>query len=40
MSTNLLEIKALHAGYGKAEVLSGLDLSLPRGHVITVKNAS
>ncbi len=36
MSTNLLEIKALHAGYGKAEVLSGLDLSLPPGHVITV----
>jgi branched-chain amino acid transport system ATP-binding protein len=26
----------LHAGYGKAEVLSGLDLVLPRGAVVTV----
>lgn len=32
----LLSVSNLHAGYGKAEVLSGLNLSLPRGQVVTV----
>ncbi len=32
----LLSVSNLHAGYGKAEVLSGLNLSLPRGSVVTV----
>ena len=36
MSTNLLEIESLHAGYGKAEVLSGINLELPKGAVVTV----
>ena len=35
-STPLLSVTGLHAGYGKAEVLSGLNLTLPRGSVITV----
>lgn len=32
----LLNVGHLHAGYGKAEVLSGLNLHLPRGSVVTV----
>jgi branched-chain amino acid transport system ATP-binding protein len=32
----LLEVQGLHAGYGRAEVLSGLDFRLPRGQVVTV----
>jgi branched-chain amino acid transport system ATP-binding protein len=32
----LLEVRDLHAGYGKAEVLSGLDLAVPAGGVVTV----
>jgi len=32
----LLSVSDLHAGYGKAEVLSGLNLRLPRGSVVTV----
>ncbi len=32
----LLDVKGLHAGYGKAEVLRGLDLSLTEGQVVTV----
>ena len=32
----LLEVKGLHAGYGKAEVLRGLDLTLNQGQVVTV----
>jgi branched-chain amino acid transport system ATP-binding protein len=34
--TTLLEVQNLHAGYGKAEVLSGLDLTVPAGGVVTV----
>jgi branched-chain amino acid transport system ATP-binding protein len=33
---NLLEVSDLHAGYGKAEVLSGLRLHVPRGAVVSV----
>jgi branched-chain amino acid transport system ATP-binding protein len=32
----LLSVRGLHAGYGRAEVLSGLDLDLPAGQVVTV----
>ena len=32
----LLEVRGLRAGYGRAEVLTGLDLQLPRGQVVTV----
>jgi branched-chain amino acid transport system ATP-binding protein len=34
--TPLLQVHNLHAGYGKAEVLSGLNLTVPTGGVVTV----
>lgn len=34
--TPLLQVRGLHAGYGRAEVLSGLDLDLSQGQVVTV----
>ncbi|MES1163374.1 MAG: ATP-binding cassette domain-containing protein, partial [Rhizobacter sp.] len=36
MAAPLLEVRDLHAGYGRAEVLTGLNLTLERGQVITV----
>ncbi|RYY90129.1 MAG: ABC transporter ATP-binding protein [Comamonadaceae bacterium] len=36
MADNLLEVSDLHAGYGRAEVLTGLNIQLPRGQVVTV----
>jgi branched-chain amino acid transport system ATP-binding protein len=36
MTTPLLEVTALHAGYGRAEVLTGLNLRLEKGQVVTV----
>ena len=36
LNPHLLSVSGLHAGYGKAEVLSGLALELPRGAVVTV----
>ena len=36
MADNLLTVKDLHAGYGRAEVLTGLDFSLARGQVVTI----
>ena len=36
MSQNLLTVTGLHAGYGRAEVLTGLDFSLARGQVVTI----
>jgi branched-chain amino acid transport system ATP-binding protein len=36
MSTSLLSVADLHAGYGRAEVLTGLNLKLEKGQVITV----
>lgn len=36
MATNLLEVTGLHAGYGRAEVLTGLDFQLAAGQVVTV----
>ena len=32
----LLNVKDLHAGYGRAEVLTGLNLQLAKGQVVTV----
>ena len=32
----LLDVKDLHAGYGRAEVLTGLNFHLDKGHVVTV----
>jgi branched-chain amino acid transport system ATP-binding protein len=32
----LLTVRGLHAGYGRAEVLTGLDLDLVQGRVVTV----
>ncbi len=34
--SDLLTVKDLHAGYGRAEVLTGLDFTLARGQVVTV----
>jgi branched-chain amino acid transport system ATP-binding protein len=36
MTTPLLDIRDLHAGYGKAEVLHGVDMHAAAGQVITV----
>ncbi|MCW5633953.1 MAG: ABC transporter ATP-binding protein [Rubrivivax sp.] len=36
MSSPLLEVHDLHAGYGRAEVLTGLGLRLAQGQVVTV----
>jgi branched-chain amino acid transport system ATP-binding protein len=36
MATALLQVSDLHAGYGRAEVLSGLSFQLERGQVVTV----
>ncbi|RYF16302.1 MAG: ABC transporter ATP-binding protein [Comamonadaceae bacterium] len=36
MADILLKVSGLHAGYGRAEVLTGLDFELPRGQVVTV----
>src|SRR5690349_12958206 len=36
MDEPLLQVHDLHAGYGRAEVLSGLAFELPRGNVVTV----
>ena len=35
-TTHLLQITGLHAGYGRAEVLHGIDLALDKGRIITV----
>ncbi len=36
MSTPVLTVRDLHAGYGRAEVLHGIDLQAPKGSIITV----
>ena len=36
MASPLLAVKGLHAGYGRAEVLSGLDFQLAQGQVVTI----
>jgi len=36
MSQTLLDVRDLHAGYGRAEVLTGLNFRLDKGQVVTV----
>ena len=36
MTQALLQVTGLHAGYGRAEVLSGLDFKLDKGQVVTI----
>jgi branched-chain amino acid transport system ATP-binding protein len=36
MSTPLLKVTDLHAGYGRAEVLTGLSFEVPAGQVVTI----
>jgi branched-chain amino acid transport system ATP-binding protein len=36
MKNPLLQVRGLHAGYGRAEVLTGLNLDLAQGQVVTV----
>lgn len=36
MTSSVLTVKGLRAGYGRAEVLHGIDLQAPKGSVITV----
>ena len=36
MSKYLLQVTDLHAGYGRAEVLSGLNIRLAQGQVVSV----
>ena len=36
MNKTILDVKNLHAGYGRAEVLHGLDLRATKGSVVTV----
>jgi branched-chain amino acid transport system ATP-binding protein len=36
MTTPLLQVAGLHAGYGRAEVLTGLDFELAQGQVVTL----
>jgi branched-chain amino acid transport system ATP-binding protein len=36
MANALLQVKDLHAGYGRAEVLSGLNFKLDKGQVVTI----
>ena len=36
MTTPILKVQQLHAGYGKAEVLHGISLEAAKGSVITV----
>ena len=32
----MLEIRALHAGYGKVEILRGIDLDVGQGEIVAV----
>jgi len=36
MHTPLLQVSGLHAGYGRAEVLTGLDFDVGKGQVVTI----
>jgi branched-chain amino acid transport system ATP-binding protein len=36
MAADLLTVRDLHAGYGRAEVLTGLDFTLAKGQVVTI----
>jgi len=36
MSTNVLSVTGLHAGYGAGDILKGIDVALPQGRIVTV----
>lgn len=38
--TNLLEVTDLHTRYGRVEALSGVSLSVPQGHIVSVIGAN
>ena len=40
MAEHLLEVKGLHTGYGRVEVLHGLDLHIRQGEVVAVVGAN
>ncbi len=40
MSGNLLEVSDLHTRYGRVEALSGVSLSVPQGHIVSVIGAN
>ena len=40
MTTPLLSVSDLHAGYGRAEVLTGLNFTLGRGQIVTLIGAN
>src|SRR4051812_21029251 len=37
---NLVEIRGLRFAYGRREVLRGVDLDIPRGHIVAILGAS
>ncbi|WPG37027.1 ABC transporter ATP-binding protein [Variovorax sp. EBFNA2] len=40
MTTNILEVRGLHAAYGPTRVLQGIDLDIPAGQVVALLGAN
>ena len=40
MTTNILEVRGLHAAYGPTRVLQGIDLDVPEGQVVALLGAN
>ncbi|WP_447747212.1 ABC transporter ATP-binding protein [Variovorax boronicumulans] len=40
MTTNILEVRGLHAAYGPTRVLQGIDLDIPSGEVVALLGAN
>ncbi|OEZ29073.1 ABC transporter ATP-binding protein [Variovorax boronicumulans] len=40
MTTNMLEVRGLHAAYGPTRVLQGIDLDIPSGQVVALLGAN
>ena len=40
MTTNILEVRGLHAAYGPTRVLQGIDLDIPNGQVVALLGAN
>ncbi|MCY1364427.1 High-affinity branched-chain amino acid transport ATP-binding protein LivF [compost metagenome] len=40
MTTNILEVRGLHAAYGPTRVLQGIDLDIPTGQVVALLGAN
>ena len=40
MTTNILEVRGLHAAYGPTRVLQGIDLEIPTGQVVALLGAN